>query len=99
MPDVHYAPVPDVVFTQLDDGEAVLLSLKTKRYYTLNETGTQIWDLFKKDRSPDEIASALMETYDVDQEAAREHITAFLEDLHREGLVQEISRSNSTPSR
>ena len=99
MPNVHYAPVPDVVFTQLDDGEAVLLSLKTRQYYTLNETGTQIWDLFKQDRSLDEIASALMETYDVDQEAAKEHISAFLEALHREGLVVETSRSKNPSSR
>ena len=99
MPETRYKPVPDVVFTQLDDGEAVLLSLKTRRYYTLNETGTQIWDLFKQDRSPDEIASALVETYDVDQEAARQHITAFLEELHREGLVFEASQSKNPSSR
>ena len=99
MPDVRYAPVSNVVFTQLDDGEAVLLSLKTRQYYTLNETGTQIWDLFKKNLSPGEIASALVETYDVEQEEARQYVIAFLEELHREGLVQATSRSIKSPPR
>ena len=91
MPDAHYTSVSDVVFTRLDDGEAVLLDLQTKQYYTLNETGTQIWDQFKKQHSLDEIAAALTETFDVGQEAAKEHVVAFLEELHREGLVQKTT--------
>lgn len=91
MPTARFAPIPDVVFTQLDDGEAVLLNLHTKQYYTLNETGAQIWDLFQEKRSLDEIAATLTETFDVEQEAAEHHVTAFLEDLHREGLVREAA--------
>lgn len=91
MPNARYAPAPDVVFTQLDDGEAVLLNLQTKQYYTLNETGTQIWDHFKAHRNLDEIAAALTETFDVEPEAAKQHVTAFLEELHREGLVRKTA--------
>ena len=91
MTDAHYAPTSAVVFTQLDDGEAVLLDLQTKQYYTLNETGSQIWDHFKENRSLDEIAAALTETFDVGAEAAKEHVVAFLEELHHEGLVQKTA--------
>ena len=36
---------PEVLYTKLDDGEAVLLHLGTTTYYTLNQTGARIWKL------------------------------------------------------
>ena len=45
MPDTLYRPNPDVIATTLEDSESVLLDVKTRRYYSLNETGTRIWEL------------------------------------------------------
>ena len=38
-------PDPDVLFTKLSDGEAVLLHLGVRSYFSLNETGAHIWNL------------------------------------------------------
>ena len=32
-----------VVFSEFDGGESVLVDLRTKRYYQLNETATLVW--------------------------------------------------------
>ena len=34
---------PEVVDTELDEGEVVLLHLESKMYYSLNPTGQRIW--------------------------------------------------------
>jgi hypothetical protein len=44
---------PSVVFTRLNDTEAVLLHLETKRYYSLNETGARLWELLATTELPD----------------------------------------------
>ncbi|MEZ5165231.1 MAG: PqqD family protein [Acidimicrobiales bacterium] len=36
---------PDVMATELPDGESVLLDLKTEAYFGLNELGTAVWSV------------------------------------------------------
>lgn len=83
-----YRPHPDVISTQLDEEEAVLLSLETQRYYSLNETGSRIWDLLSSGRTVDEIATAITEEWAVDYNEARQYVEQFLEELDEEGLVE-----------
>jgi len=90
-PETVLHPHPSLVFTQLDDTEAVLLHLDTKRYYTLNETGTRIWELLQQSRSAQEIALALQDNYAVTDEEALPLLLAFVDELQQEGLVQESS--------
>ncbi len=81
-------PHPSLVFTRLDDTEAVLLHLDTKRYYTLNETGTRIWELLQQGRCAQEIAQTLQGGYAVTDEEAMPVLLAFVDELQQEGLVQ-----------
>jgi hypothetical protein len=90
-PETVLHPHPSLVFTQLDDTEAVLLHLDTKRYYTLNETGTRIWELLQQSRSAQEIALALQDNYALTDEEALPLLLAFMDELQQEGLVQESS--------
>jgi hypothetical protein len=90
-PETVLHPHPSLVFTQLDDTEAVLLHLDTKRYYTLNETGTRIWELLQQSRSAQEIALALQDTYALTDEEALPLLLAFVDELQQEGLVQQSS--------
>lgn len=83
-----YRPHPDVISTQLDEEEAVLLSLETQRYYSLNETGSRIWDLLSGGRSVEEIAEAITEEWDTTYDEARHYVEEFLEELSEEGLVE-----------
>ncbi len=90
-PETVLHPHPSLVFTQLDDTEAVLLHLDTKRYYTLNETGTRIWELLQQSRSAQEIALALQDNYALTDEEALPLLLAFVDELQQEGLVQQSS--------
>ncbi|MGE0469392.1 MAG: PqqD family protein [Nitrospira sp.] len=90
-PETVLHPHPSLVFTQLDDTEAVLLHLDTKRYYTLNETGTRIWELLQQSRSAQEIALALQDNYALTDEEALPLLLAFVDELLQEGLVQQSS--------
>ena len=40
----RYVHNPNVVSTETDDEEAVLLDLDSRRYFTLNPTGAVIWE-------------------------------------------------------
>ncbi len=89
MPLDQWVPDVNVVFTQLDEEEVVLLHLITKRYYTLNETGTYIWNLFAEGTSPADMATAIHDAYDISEVEAMQYVQTLLEELKQEGLVEE----------
>ena len=80
---------PSVVYTQLDDSEAALFDLDTKRFYSLNETGCRIWELIQEGMCPEDISNVLQKEYEVDQEKAMVYVLQFLEELVEQGLIQE----------
>ena len=83
-------PNPSVVFTDLEDGSAVLLDLDSKFYYSLNETGCFMWQIFEdKQVIPiQELLANLVEEYEVTEEDARKDIEEFIGDLAKEGLIE-----------
>lgn len=83
-PETVLHPHSSLVFTRLDDTEAVLLHLDTKRYYTLNETGTRIWELLQQGRSAQEIVQTLQDDYAVTDEEAMPMLLAFMDELQQE---------------
>ncbi len=92
MPELHnkIKPDPDVVITELEDKEAVLLHLGTKMYFTLNETGLRIWQLMSSGLTPGEISTRLLEEFDVTPEKARESVQNLISELIAEKLVRVV---------
>ena len=84
----RYVVSPDAASAVLEDG-AVVLNMRTKRYYSLNETGATIWRLLEEDVHAEEIAVRLAELYEVDRTTANEAITRLLGELQVEALVSE----------
>jgi hypothetical protein len=82
-----YRPHPDVVSTQIDEEESVLLSLKTQQYYSLNETGSRIWELLSEGYDAEDIALEITKEWDATPDEALEHVQSFLQELNEEGLV------------
>ena len=76
----------DVIFTELEDG-AMLLDVKTKRYYELNETAAAVWRGLEAGESLDRIAAGLSEAYDVTPERARESVERVVSDFERRALL------------
>jgi hypothetical protein len=85
---MKYRAIPNVSFTMLNEEEAVLLDLKTRRYYSLNETGATIWQGIQAGHDESRIVQALVDAFDVDRGAALQHVRSFLERLAEDGLVQ-----------
>jgi len=83
-------PHPDVVDTTLDTGETVLLHLDSKTYYSLNLTGTQIWQDLKQGLPLQEISRRLQARFEVEPERADRSVLALVEDLLQHQLVQPL---------
>lgn len=80
-------PHPDVVCTELKNGESVLLHLQTHTYFSLNETGTRIWSLMGKGLTMEQIGQSLEAVYDVSSERAHNCVLELVTALQREELV------------
>lgn len=78
---------PDVVYTRFDETSAALLNVKTKRYYTLNETGARIWELLEGGEKIGTVIRVLLEEFEVDTEQAESCVADFLAELRGEGLL------------
>ena len=79
-------PDSDVIVTELD-GEAVLLNLDTKLYFSLNATGVAIWKLLAEDLTLGQIGERLFQEYDVTPEKAQQCVLDLVSQLNDEKLV------------
>ena len=80
-------PNPEVVCTKLQNGETVLLHLGSQTYYSLNETGSQIWIMLDQGFTFDEISHRLLEKFDVSEEHAQKSVLDLVGDLSSEKLI------------
>jgi hypothetical protein len=78
---------PSVIYTLLEQDEAILLHLETKLYYSLNETGRRIWELAADGHPTEQIASVLASEYEVSFEIAVAKTHQLLEELACEQLL------------
>ena len=70
------------IFTPLDNGTGVLLNLESLFYYSLNKTGVALWqEIERSNPTIDNLTKAICDRFDVDEEAARQGITAFVKRL------------------
>lgn len=86
----RYRIVPDALSAALSDG-AVLLHLYTKRYFSLNETGSRIWSLLEQQATDEEIVDTLVREYDVEKPEAARAVSQLLDDLVAERLIEPVS--------
>ena len=83
----RYRAAADALAATLSDG-AVLLNLRTKRYYSLNETGTRIWQLLLEGRTEEEIVQTLTAEYDVEATIANQEMQAVIASLRDCALIE-----------
>lgn len=83
-------PDPDVISTTLRNGETVLLHLRTQTYYSLNETGSHIWQLISDGLTLGEVSRALGDQFDVTPERAESSVLELTHLMTDEELVSVI---------
>jgi hypothetical protein len=79
---------PEVVCTELEDG-AVLLNMETRLYYSLNQSGLEIFRLLAKGADEPELVRAVTGRFDVDEPGAQAAVSSFLTQLGGERLIVE----------
>jgi hypothetical protein len=79
----------DVVSTAVSESEAVLLSLDTSRYYSLNETGVAVWEALQNGASMSDLVAALCREFEVTTTEAESMLLEFLAELSTERLIEE----------
>ena len=57
--------------------------------YTLNETGTFIWELIDGKKSVEEIIEAVIDKYDVDREKATKDVFSLIDDMKNYLIIQD----------
>ncbi len=75
------------VFAQSMQGEMVLLSMKTSRYYGLDEVGARAWQLIASQNTPQQVMQQLLSEFDVDEATLRIDLAHLFEDLAAAGLI------------
>ena len=86
----RYLISPDAACAAVHDG-TVVLNMRTKRYYSLNETGALVWQVLENNGSSDEAVSSLIAGYDVDAATATETVTRLLAELTAEALIEPVA--------
>ena len=80
--------IPEEVLSRELDGEAVLLDLRSGKYFGLNGTGAVIWAAMNDGLEPPQMAERLANGFDVTVEQARADVDAFIESLVSRGLIR-----------
>ncbi|MBI2375928.1 MAG: PqqD family protein [Deltaproteobacteria bacterium] len=80
-------PSRDVVLSEMDDGTAVLLHMRTKFYFALNSTGLFCWRQLEKGVERTELPTILASRFRVDPETARRDLEALIVELLEEELL------------
>ena len=83
---MRYKAIAEALVATLSDG-AVLLNLQTKRYYSLNETGTRIWEMVQQTADEESIVATLLREYEVEEQMARAEVRRILDELIEAQLI------------
>ena len=86
--DQRLRPHPDVVDTDLDGGETALLHLETKTYFSLNATGSRIWQGLKEGLTLADVSRRLQAEFRIDAEGADASVLRVAAELAEAKLVQ-----------
>jgi hypothetical protein len=80
--------VPPDVLINVFDGEAVVLNLKSERYFGLDQVGTRMWHVLTELGSLGAACETLLAEYDVEPATLRHDLENLIEQLVEHGLVE-----------
>ena len=70
------------------EGEVIALRRSSAAYLGLNHSGTALWRELQAGADEARLAELLVERYGISGDAARADVSAFLEQLRSQGLIQ-----------
>jgi hypothetical protein len=85
--ETKWAISKEVLSSRIDD-EVVLMSMAAAAYFGLDPIGSHIWELLAEEPSTlDELVQKLTGEYDIDEEACRRDVEAFISDMSERKLI------------
>ena len=90
MSETRYVRHSDLRLTALE-GEGVVLHLKSRKYFSVNETGLVILEALKEPRTFEELVAAILKEYEVTPEDAAKTTRAFLDHCLATAVVAAIA--------
>lgn len=86
---MKYSINKDIGRWRVLNGEAVIINVETSFYYSLNETGTFIWNLLlERERNIEEVVKEVSLHYQEKEQGVRPDVENVLNDLAKENLVK-----------
>lgn len=67
--------------------EVVILDLDSRRYYSLNKTGSLAWSFLNEKKTGEQIIEKICEEYGLAYRKASQDVFSLIKDLEREGLI------------
>ena len=72
------------------DNEVIIINFETTLYYSLNSTGSYIWQLLEKEALPlSIIINAVCEYYSLEENEIKDDIIMLIDELSKENLISE----------
>ncbi|MDP2939179.1 MAG: PqqD family protein [Candidatus Omnitrophota bacterium] len=82
----------DSITYRIIDGEAVILNLDNGYYYSLNKTGTKIWNKINDGNNLNEILFSLKTEFQIPENKLKNDLLGLVKDLEKEKLVGQNSK-------
>ncbi len=84
----NYTIPDDIIVTELDNNEAIILDMRTKMYFSLNETGLVIFKGIESKLTEDKIVEELISVYDIDSVKARNRVNILINQLLSHNIIE-----------
>ena len=81
------AQTKELVSSDLD-GETVLLSIETGKYYNMDPVGSRIWELIEEPQFVSQLIDILLSEFEVERKQCEQEVLAFLNKLAEDHLIQ-----------
>lgn len=95
--DRQFKPNAPAVVSEIIDGEAVIMHLKSGNYYSTEHIGSQVWALIEQGVSRRQILDGLAARYAVAPAELAATLDAFLAELLAQDLVREMAVEAQSP--
>lgn len=84
------------VIGEVIDGEAIIVNLDSGAYYSVRDTGAELWQALEQGASPEQIITHWVASYDAAPSAIAASVQALLEEFVQEQLIVPVDRVNVT---
>jgi hypothetical protein len=73
------------------DNEIVIINFETSHYFSLNSTGSYIWQLIEKEAATlPQVIKSVSAYFSVDEDAIKDEVNSLIDELLEENLIIEV---------